>query len=885
MTQEPVQPAGRFRALRRLFRGQVRDEVEDEIAFHLAMREQEQLARGADPARAHELALARFGDVAQARDESIMIMERMERKMARTEYLAELRQDIAYALRSLRLQPGFAIVVILTLALGIGANSALFSVVNAVLVKGLPYANASELVLVQSDYANGEQYPLSAPDFASIAEWNRVYGDIGGFAQARITLTGVGDPVEVRGALLTEGLLDMVGARVVLGRPLQPADHEPGAPDVVVLSHGLWQRMFGGVPDVLGRTLTLSGSPYEIVGVLEAGREIPADAELFGAVTHDSTFNATTPIARRGEYLNVVARLRPGVSPATADAEMKRIGADLQRQFPGTNDRITFSATPLADILLGDVRTPLLVLLGAVGLVLLVACANVANLLLARATARTGELAVRAALGAGRGRLVRQLLTESLVLAVLGGAIGLVLAYLGTRALVAAQPADIPQLDRIAIDGTVVGFTAVVTVLTALLFGALPALQSTGGRLMATLRASGRGGPGGGQRVRSALVVAELAFAVMLLVGAGLLIRSFVELTRVDPGFRAENTASIRVALQGPRYDAQETRRIAFAQLTERLRALPGVQSVGATTSLPATDNAALFSFAIPDGPPLPPDLSAEIRVVIVTPEYFRSIGGALRSGRMFEERDGPDAPPVALVNQAAVDTWFRDRDPIGVRVDANGEREIIGVVGNVLQVRPGEPDDPELYIPYAQLSARNLYFTVRTSGDPIAVSPQIRQIVRDLDPSLPLEAVRPLDDVLGASIARPRFYTTLLALFAGLALGLAVIGIFGVMSYVVAQRRREIGIRMALGADRMQVLRMIVGTAAGLAALGLAIGFAGILAVGGALRSQLYGVSTTDPLTMAVVLGVLGVSALGASIVPARRAARLDPGSTLRDG
>ncbi len=563
---------------------------------------------------------------------------------------------------------------------------------------------------------------------------------------------------------------------------------------------------------------------------------------------------------------------------------MQRIGADLQEQFPQTNDRITFSATPLNDILLGDVRTPLLVLLGAVGLVLLVACANVANLLLARATARSGELAVRAALGAGRGRLVRQLLTEASVLAVLGGALGLVLAFWGTRTLVAAQPADIPQLDRIGIDGTVVAFTALVTMLTALLFGALPALQATGARLMATLRASGRGGAGGGRRLRSSLVVAELALAVVLLVGAGLLIRSLIELTRVDPGFQPENTLSVRVALQGPRYSEQEMRRVTFAQLEERLRALPGVESVGATTSLPATDNASLFGFSVPDGPPLPPNLSAEIRVVIVTPEYFRSIGGTLLRGRMFDERDRPDAPPVALLNQAAVDVWLRDRNPVGVQVNANGEREVIGVVGNVLQVRPGEPDDPELYIPYAQLSARNLYYTIRTTGDPLALTPQIRQAVRELDPNLPLEAVRPLTELLGDSIARPRFYTTLLALFAALALGLAIIGIFGVMSYVVAQRQREIGIRMALGADRAQVVRMVVGSALALAGLGLAIGFAGAVVLGRALRSQLYGVSVLDPVTLAAVLAVLGTSAFAASLVPARRAAALDPGRTLRE-
>lgn len=875
-----------FRALRRLFGGRAREDVDEEIAFHLAMREQELRERGLDAERAHELTMQRFGDVSASRDASVEILERMERRMARAEYLTELRQDVMFALRGMRLRPGFTFIVVITLALGIGANSAIFSVVNAVLLEGLPYEDASELVLVQSDYANGEQYPLSAPDFASIRDWNRVYDGVAAFADANITLTGVGDPVELYGSLVTDGLLDMIGATTTIGRTFRPDDHAPGAPDVAILSHGLWQRMFGGSPGVLGTTLTLSGTLYEVVGVLAPGREMPADAELFAAITQDTTFDATTAVSRRGEFLNVVARLRDGVAPGTADAEMKRIGADLQQQFPGTNDRITFSATPLNDVLIGDVRTPLLVLLGAVGLVLLVACANVANLLLARATARSGELAVRAALGAGRGRLVRQLLTESLVIAVVGGALGLLLALWGVRALVAAQPADIPQLDRIAIDMKVIGFTGMVVLLTGALFGVLPALQATGGRVMGTLRASGRGGAGSaGRRLRSALVVTELALAVILLVGAGLLIRSFIELTRVDPGFRAENTATLRVALQGPRYADQESRRIAFGQLTDALRALPGVESVGATTSLPATNNASLFSFTVPDGPPLPPNLSAEIRVVIVTPEYFHSIGGRLLSGRMFDERDGPDAPRVALLNQAAVETWLSGRDPIGVQVDANGEREVIGVVGNVLQVRPGEPDDPELYIPYAQLSSRNLYFTINTSGDPLALAPQMRAAVRALDPNLALEPVRPMTTLLADSIARPRFYTTLLALFAGLALTLAVLGIFGVMSYLVAQRQREIGIRMALGADRAQVLRMVVGSALALTGIGLGVGFAGAVAMSGVLRSQLYGVSVIDPVTLAAVLALLASSALVASFIPARRAATVDPGATLRDG
>lgn len=510
--------------LRGLFGNDPERDVDDELGFHLEMRIAELIARGEQPERARALALERFGDVASPRGEMLEINKRRGRRVARSEYFSELKQDLGYALRTLRRTPGFTLVAILTLALGIGANSAIFSVVYGVLLRSLPYADAQRLMQVQTAYPNGEDYPLSAPDFMSIHDGNKVFSGVSAYSGIMPTVLGLGDPQEVEGAAVARDFFKLLGVGVAMGRPFDDSDHQPGGPDVLVISHGFWQQQLGGTRDVLGRSISLAGIPYTVIGVLNKDAAFPATAQLFRPIRYDSTFDSSTGVGRRGEFLDVIARLKPGVTPEAALQDVRRIGTRLQTDFAQTNQTITFSARRLSDALLGDVRTPLLMLLGAVGFVLLVACANVANLLLARATARESELAVRAALGAGRGRLVRQLLTESVVLSAAGAALGLLLAWWATRALVAARPVELPRLEEVGINATVLLFTAAVAVGTGLLFGMMPALQATGARLSQALREGGRGAlsAGRGRQVRSALVVTELTFAVVLLVGAGL---------------------------------------------------------------------------------------------------------------------------------------------------------------------------------------------------------------------------------------------------------------------------------------------------------------------------------------------------------------------------
>jgi putative ABC transport system permease protein len=862
-------------------------DVEDELSFHLEMRERELIARGTDPARARELALRRFGDVDSPRAQCVTISERQGRRMARTEYIDELRQDVAYAVRSLRKRPGFTLVAVLTLALGIGASSAIFSVVNGVLLRSLPYANAERLYLLQMVYSDGARYSsMSGPDFMSLAELNRVFEAVGGYETGRAPVVGLGEPREVRDALVTDGLFAMMEMPLLLGRTFTSEEHQPGNNLVAVLDHGFWQRELGGATDVVGSTISMRGGTVEIIGVLAPGAALPWPAEVYRPQPYDEAFDVTALEGRRSEFLSVLGRARPGVTAAAVEADVRRIGAQLSADFPATNDRVGMSVVPLRDRITGDVRRPLLVLLGAVGFVLLVACANVANLLLARASARQSELAVRAALGAGRGRLVRQLLTESAVLGLLGGAAGLALAYVGTRALVNAQPADIPRLDSIGIDTTVVLVTLGVALLTGLLFGAMPALQSTGAALSQRLRAGSRGSGGSaGQRLRSGLIVAEMALAVMLLMGAGLLIRSFVELTRVDPGFQPSQAMAVRIAMDAGTYPDGARMGGFVDELMQRIDGVGGVQSVAGTATLPMRGRGDMFTFAVV-GAPLPPDnVNREIGVFSVTPGYFATIGAELLHGRDFTPHDNADAPLVALINEAAARFWFGGEDPVGRRVDVSGtEREVVGVVADVLQRAPGSAVRPQLFRPYAQNPSRSLQLVVRTAGDPVALAPTLRSLIRSMDPNMPLGQFTPLEQVAAEAVARPRFYTSLLTLFAAVALALAAIGIFGVMSYSVTQRAREISIRMALGADRGSVIAMIVRASMLLAGLGLLLGVAGALVLGRVLSSQLFNVTVADPLTVAGVVAVLAGSAFVASLLPARRAARLDPGMALRE-
>jgi putative ABC transport system permease protein len=884
----------RWTRFRSLFGLQPDADVEHELAFHLEMRTRELVNRGESPERARELALRRFGDYDSSRDECVEISERRRRSMARTEYATELWQDVGYALRMLRRTPGFTVVAVVTLALGIGANSTIFSVVRGVLLESLPFRTAERLYEVRTLYPDGTGYSLSPPDFMSIREDNRVFERVEAYTGGVFTLLGAGEPKEVRGASVSDGLFELLGLPVALGRGFLPDENQPDRGGVAALDHGFWQREFGGDASVLGRTLVVGGDRYMVVGVLAPGAGLTGggrrswlnEADIYTPLEYDERFGATTSTGRRGESLRVLGRARPGVGAEQIQADMRRVGTHLQSAFPESNERLTFNATSLREIIVGDVRTPLLMLLGAVAFVLLVACANVANLLLARSSARQGELAVRAALGAGRGRLLRQLLTEAAVLGMMGGAVGLLIAYWGTRALVSARPADIPRLDQIDVDGTIVLFTLGVALLTGLAFGAIPALRATGGRLTGALREGGRGTGGGGHRLRAGLLVAEMALAVVLLTGAGLLVRSFIELTRVDPGFEPARGIALRITMQGDAYEKEPQIRNRVGEVLQRVQSLPGVTAAAATTLLPLSGRGSLLNFSVEGAPAPPPNVNAEIGVASVTPEYFQAIGTQLRRGRGFTDQDHADAPPVAVISEAAVRRWFDGRDPIGKRVTVGSATpEVVGVVADVLQRDPGRPAEPELYRPYAQRTSRSVRMVVRAVGDPLALVPAIRAEVHALDPNLPIMDVTPLGQLVSTSVERPRFYTLLLTLFAAVGLALAATGVFGVMSYAVTQRAREISIRMALGAGAAAVVRMIVGRAMILTALGAAIGITGALALGRIIQNQLFGVTLLDPVTLGTVVLVLMASAAAASFLPARRAVGLDPASALREG
>jgi predicted permease len=877
----------RWTRFRQLFGLEPLADVDAELAFHVEMRVRELIEQGETPERARQLALRRFGDYEGARDECVAINQRRRRHMQRTQFITELRQDIGYAFRMLRRTPAFTAAALLTLALGIGANSAIFSVVHGVLLESLPYRDADRLHHLQMLYPDGTKYAgYSAPDFMSVRQDTQVFEQIEAFVVTPQALTGVGDPQELTTGMVTGGLFEFFGFRVPVGRTFSPDDNRAGRADVAILGHGLWQRLFGGNANVLGRSITLGGRSYTIVGVLPPAAELPDAAEVYVPLEFNDTFDAGTARGRRSEFLTAIGRAKPGVTAQAIEHDLRRIGTGLQTTFQNTNDGLTFTSTPLREMIVGDVQRPLLVLLGAVGFVLLVACANVANLLLARGSARHGELAVRAAVGAGRARLVRQLITEAIVLAVFGGILGLMLAYLGTGALIAARPADLPRLDQIGLDATVVMFTMGAAIFTGLIFGMVPALQATNDHLLRGLQESGRAGAGGrrAHRMRSSLVVAEMALAVILLTGSGLLIRSFIELTRVNPGFQPEGAMAIRVTFQGELYKGAEQIRNRVSEIEDRLHGLPGVTAVAVGTVLPLGGLGALLDFAVDGAPPPPPDVNQEIAVANVSPEYFRAIGTPLQRGRFFTALDHDKAPQVALLNDAAARRWFPNEDPIGRRVLSGGApHEVVGIVRDVLQRNPGQPAVPQMFKPYAQRTSRSVRVIVRAEGDALALAPAVRDQIRALDPNLPLADVVPLAEMVSRSIARPRFYTSLLSLFAAVALALSATGIFGVMSYSVAQQSKEIGIRIALGARTGDVLRGVVGRALTLAALGVAAGMITALALGRVIRNQLFGVDVFDPITLASVIAVLISTAAVASLWPARRAASVDPIAAFR--
>jgi putative ABC transport system permease protein len=878
--------------------GQIDAEVDEEIHAHLEMRIADLVRQGMTPAQAREEALRRFGDVERARAEMSAADQRRERRVRRREWLEELLQDLSHAQRQLRRRPAFALVTVLTLAVGIGANTAVFSVADHVVLRALPHHDAERIVAIwEADQRSGEtRKEVSPGNFASWRERSQSFASMALIEPFGFDLTGSdGPPVAVRSWGVTEGFFETMGATPVSGRGFLPEEHAPNAPRAVVLAYRFWQQRFGSDPRIVGSTIQLDFAPATVVGIAPPWLKYPEDRDLYNA----KRWYPNEQQDRRSAYMYAVGRLKPGVTLAQAQAELDVIGAQLATEFPATNTSLRINAVPFEEQVLGNVRPALFVLLVAVGFVLLIACANVASLLLARAAERERELAVRAALGAGRPRLVRQLVTESLVLALLGGAAGIGLAYAGVKALVALSPPNLPRLDAIAVDGRILLFALAITLLTALLFGPAPALRASRPDLLTPLRAAGRSLFGAIERVklRRVLVAGEIALALVLLIGAGLLVRSFVTLLDNDLGFAAENRATFQTFLWDlnptPQQRLQRTQAI-----TDALLATPGVERVGIGTAIPFHPSAIdpMSSLVVEGRPPLPAGEEQRVFTLIADPGYFQVMGIPLVAGRGFLPTDRldtfpapPDAPRVALINQALARRFFPDENPVGRRarfgvMSAPQSWEIVGVVGDV---RPRTMDsDPraEVFVPLAQTANGSLTFVVKTR-DPVAdLVPTLRERFWTAAPNQTIYYEATVEDLIGDTLVERRFHLVVLGAFSVVALVLATIGVYGLIAYSMSLRTGEISVRMALGAQAGEIVTMVLRDGMKLALPGIVVGAAGALLLTRFMRTMLYQVAPTDPVIYGELTVLVLVVAAAASFIPARRAASIDPARALRE-
>jgi putative ABC transport system permease protein len=801
-------------------------------------------------------------------------------------------KDLRHAVRLLFKSPGFTILATLILALGIGANTAIFSVVNAVLLRSLPYDHPDRIVVLyetrQAEPA--VEFPPSGPEFLDWRAAARSFDHISAADSSTYNLTGAGEPEQLDGERVSPGLLEALGVQPIIGRTFEGAEEQDGRHRVAILSYGLWQRRFGGDRAIVGRTISLDDGAYLVVGVMPDSFRFPAE-KVDILVPLALVGNERT--GRGWHHLNVFARFRPGVTAEQARAELASIGTALEQQHLDASRGHGVAMKPLRDELVGSIRPALLMLLSAVALVLLIACSNVANLLLARAAGRRKEMAVRLALGSSRARLIRQLLTESSVLAVLGGGAGLLLATWSVSFLESffnrgGALASLPGAQHLGVDASVLFVTLGVSILTGVLFGLAPALSLSRADLNLTLKQSGgRGSTASGGRLRAILVASEVALAFVLLAGAGLLLRSFLRLESVDPGFRAQSLFSADLALPESRYPKGASV-VFFDRLMERLAANPGVTGVAATNLLPLSGNSARTFITIEGHVPASPTERLRINPRVITPAYFSTMGIPLRRGRAFTSRDAAGSPPVTILNDVAARQFFGNQDPIGKRVKFRGDswQEVVGVVASVKYVGLDQDELSEGYLPLAQSPSGAMTLVMRASADTATVSGEIRSAVREIDPNQPISQLRPMQNIVDNSVAPQRLNTFLIGVFAALALVLAMAGIYGVISYSVAERTSEIGLRMALGAGARDVLGMVLSESARLVAAGLAIGTAAALALTWLLRSYsfLFGIGPRDPGTLVSVAILLAGVAVVASLVPARRAMRVDPIEALRN-
>lgn len=877
----------RFRSL--LKRPGVESELDREMRYHLERQIEENIAAGMNPREAREAALRMFGGVSLLQEEC--------RDVRRTQYLENLLQDLRYAVRMLVKSPAFTVVIVLTLALAIGANSAIFSVIDGILLKPLPYPQPERIVRVFYRSAEYPKFPVNPWDFMDFRARNRSFESFAVYTHSDVQLSGAGgDPVKLSAFRISSGYFRVLGLHPAMGREFDFSEERPGSGNEVILSDRVWRNQFGAAPDILGKKILLESQPFTVVGVMPPGVDHPGNS--YNSVAYGDTVDAWTPFTfdgnpnnRGAHYVEGIGRLKPGVTAEQAGADISGLMTEMATHYEGDKGWTVYTV-PLFQEVVGPVHKMLLVLLGAVGLVLLIACVNAANLLLARATARQREIAMRAALGASRGRLVRQMLAESLLISVIGGALGALLAIAGVRVLVTFLPAGFPRLDAIHVNGVVFGFTVAVALATGLVFGLVPALQASRTDLQRGLRDGGRGSSGSGRqtRLRAALVVGEVALACLLLATAGVLLRSFVNLLKTDPGFRPEHVLTAEIELPSANYKDGTAIANFYARLLENVNALPGVRAAGAGTDLPWTgydDN--MGGFLI-EGKTPPPHEEFHARYHSASPDYFRAVGIPLVRGRFFDQRDTKDSPKALIINDVMARRYWQGEDAVGKRVSFDDKPKesdwltVVGVVGDVKDKPESAGAEPAFWWALAQAPFfRGMTIAVRANGDPTLLTDGLRSVVRELDASLAVAHVRLLDRVAQEQFSTPRFALFLIGVFASLALLLAAIGIYGVISYSVSQRMHEFGMRVALGASSWNLIRMVMKQGVLLTLIGVALGLGCALVFAGVLDSLLYGVSARDPLTLFGVGAMAILTATLASFPSARRATAADPMASLR--